>query len=70
MTVLFVATVGMNYCLTLPACSKALLLFQDAPGGGFRPADLLRLSAVLAPLNLALMVATYFLWWKWTGLAL
>ncbi len=70
MTVLFIATVGMNYCLTLPACSKALLLFQDAPGGGFRPADLLRLSVVLAPLNLALMVATYFVWWKWTGLAL
>lgn len=70
MAVLFIATVGMNYCLTLPACSKALLLFQDVEGGGFRPADLLRLSAVLAPLNLLLMVATYFAWWKWTGLAL
>ncbi|WP_432769366.1 MAG: SLC13 family permease [Sphingopyxis sp.] len=68
--VLFIATVGMNYCLTLPACSKALLLFQDVDGGGFRPADLLRLSAVLAPINVALMIAAYFAWWKWTGLAL
>jgi len=70
LAVLFVATVGMNYCLTLPVCSKALLLFQDVEGATFQPRDLLRLSAVLAPLNLLLMIVTYFGWWKWTGLSL
>ncbi len=68
--VLFIATAGMNYCLTLPVCSKALLMFQDVDGATFRPRDLLRLSAVLTPVHLVLMVAFYFGWWKWTGLSL
>jgi di/tricarboxylate transporter len=70
LAVLFIATAGMNYCLTLPVCSKAFLLFQDVEGATFTSRDLLRLSAVLAPLNLLLMIATYFVWWKWTGLSI
>ncbi len=68
--VLFIATAGMNYCLTLPVCSKALLLFQDVDGVTFRPRDLMRLSAVLTPVHLVLMVVFYFGWWQWTGLSL
>lgn len=68
--VLFIGAVGMNYCITLPVCSKALMVFQDAKGAGFAPRDLMRLSAVLAPANVLLMVAAYFCWWRWTGLAL
>ncbi len=68
--VLFIATAGMNYCLTLPVCSKALLMFQDIGGVTFRPRDLMRLSAVLAPVHLMLMVVFYFGWWRWTGLSL
>jgi anion transporter len=69
--VLFIGAIGINYCITLPVCSKALMVFQDAEsGGGFRTADLVRLSAVLALPSFALMIATYFLWWKWTGLSL
>jgi anion transporter len=68
--VLFIATAGMNYCLTLPVCSKALLLFQDVDGVTFRPRDLLRLSAVLTPVHLVLMVVFYFGWWQPTGLSL
>ena len=68
--VLFIGAVGMNYCITLPVCSKALMVFQDAKGAGFAPHDLLRLSAVLAPANALLMVAAYFGWWQWTGLGL
>lgn len=68
--VLFIATAGMNYCLTLPVCSKALLMFQDVDGVTFRPRDLLRLSAVLTPVHLGLMVVFYFGWWQWTGLSL
>jgi len=70
MAVLFIGAVGMNYCLTLPVCSKAYLVFQDAEGGGFGAGDLMRLSAVMAPLYLLLMLAFYFGWWRWTGLAL
>ena len=68
--VLFIATAGMNYCLTLPVCSKALLMFQDVDGVTFRPRDLLRLSAVLTPVHLGLIVVFYFGWWQWTGLSL
>jgi di/tricarboxylate transporter len=32
--VLFISTVGMDYCLTFPVSSKALLMFQEA---GARP---------------------------------
>ncbi len=67
--VVFIGTVGMNYCLTLPVSSKALLMFQDSESG-IRPADLLRLSAILAPLHLALMMAFYFGYWRFVGLAL
>lgn len=68
--VLFIATAGMNFCLSLPVCSKALLLFQDVDGVTFRPRDLMRLSAVLMPVHLVLIVVFYFGWWQWTGLSL
>lgn len=68
--VLFIGAVGMNYCITLPVCSKALMVFQDDGTGGFTPGDLARLSLILALPHFALMVAMYFGWWKWTGLSL
>ena len=67
--VVFIGTVGMNYCLTLPVSSKALLMFQGSESG-IRAADLLRLSAVLAPLHLALVMAFYLGYWRFVGLAL
>jgi anion transporter len=67
--VAFIGTVGMNYCLTLPVSSKALLMFQDSEHG-IRPGDLLRLSAVLAPLHLVLVIVFYFGYWRFVGLAL
>jgi di/tricarboxylate transporter len=63
----FMATVAMNYCLTLPVSSKALMLYQSAPGG-FSSRTLLRLSAVLAPAHLILILAFAATWWRWTGL--
>lgn len=68
--VLFISTVGMDYCLTFPVSSKALLMFQEAGGETYRPADLLRLSSVLLVVHLMLMVAFYYGYWQWTGLAL
>lgn len=68
--VLFITTVGMDYCLTFPVSSKALLMFQDLDGETYQPADLLRLSAVLLPAHLLLIVAFYYGYWRWAGLHL
>lgn len=68
--VMFIGTVGMDYCLTFPVSSKALLMFQESDRETWAPADLLRLSAVLLPLHAALMVAFYYGWWRHVGLAL
>lgn len=71
LAVLFIGAVGINYCITLPVCSKALMVFHDAEGDhGFTSADLARLSLVMALPNLLLIVIFYFMWWKWTGLSL
>lgn len=67
---IFISTVGMDYCLTFPVSSKALLVYQDFEGETFKPADLLRLSAVLLPVHMALIVLFYYGYWRWIGLAL
>ncbi len=68
--VVFLVSIGIDYCLTLPVSSKALLVFAESDAPGFRPPDLLRLSTVLLPAYVGLMVLTYLTWWQWTGLAL
>ena len=68
--VLFLSTVGMDYCLTFPVSSKALLMFQGLDGGTYKPTDLLRLSSVLMPIHLGLIVLFYFTYWQWVGLTL
>ncbi|WP_309132578.1 SLC13 family permease [Brevibacterium sp.] len=68
--VLFIATVGMDFCLTLPVSSKAILVFQETDVDTFTPSDLMRLSAVLIVVHAVLMVVFYFGFWQWTGLAL
>lgn len=66
--VMFISTVGMNYCLTFPVSSKALLMYQDLEHGSYRPADLLRLSAVLMPVHLVLIVVFTVTYWPAVGL--
>ena len=68
--VLFISTVGMDYCLTFRVSSKALLMFQELEGETYKPADLLRLSSVLLLVHLGLMVVFYFGYWRWIGLQL
>lgn len=68
--VLFISTVGMDYCQTFPVSSKALLMFQETDVETFDPADLLRLSAVLLIVHVVLIVVFYYGYWQWTGLAL
>ncbi len=66
----FIGTVGMDYCLTFPVSSKALLLYAELDEDTFEPPDLLRLSAVLLPAHVVLVVVFYLLWWRPLGLAL
>ncbi|XDY97116.1 SLC13 family permease [Bacillus manliponensis] len=68
--VLFIGIVGMNYCLTFPVSSKAILLFQENDGETFQPRDLLRLSGFVGIAYAVLMVVFYYGYWKWAGLAL
>ncbi len=68
--VLFISTVGIDYCLTFPVSSKALLMFQEAGGETYQPADLLRLSSVLLLAHLGLILLFYYGYWQWVGLSL
>lgn len=68
--VMFIGTVGMDFCLTFPVSSKATLLFQEAEDGAFETSDLLRLSAVLLPVHVVMILIFYYGYWQWVGLAL
>jgi len=68
--VMFIGTLGMDYCLTFPVSSKALLMFQELEGETYQPADLLRLSAVLLLVHVGLVLVFYLAYWRWIGLAL
>lgn len=67
---MFIGTVGMDYCLTFPVSSKALLLYSELDQDTFEPPDLLRLSAVLLIAHIALIVVFYYGYWRFVGLAL
>ena len=66
----FIGTVGMDYCLTFPVSSKALLLYAELDEDTFDPPDLLRLSSVLLLAHVVLVVVFYHAWWSPLGLAL
>jgi anion transporter len=67
--VLFLSTLGMDYCLTFPVSSKALMVYHDAEEDGFKSTDLLRLSSVMIVVHLALVILFYYTWWRWVGLS-
>ncbi|CAM5400474.1 SLC13 family permease OS=Streptomyces tendae OX=1932 GN=GUR47_11750 PE=4 SV=1 [Streptomyces tendae] len=51
------STAAAGFCHTLPASAKPVTLFSDVPGvPTYTPRDLLRLSAVLAPLTALLVL--------------
>lgn len=66
--VIFIGTVGMDYCLTFPVSSKALLMFQATDTEAYQPADLLRLSSVMLIVHFFIMIIFYFTYWRWVGL--
>jgi di/tricarboxylate transporter len=65
--VVFFANVGLDFCLTFPISSKALLVYQQLDRETFDASDLMRLSALLMPVYIVLMLVFYFAYWQWTG---
>lgn len=69
-TVVFLSLIGMNYCVTFPVSSKALLLFYEEGTVSYDAKNLLKLSTILMPLYIIVMMVFYFTYWQWTGLTL
>ncbi|MFH8486181.1 SLC13 family permease [Streptomyces longisporoflavus] len=62
------STAAAGFCHTLPASAKPVTLFADVPGTPtYTPRDLLRLSAVLAPLTAALVLLFAVTLWPLLG---
>lgn len=69
-TVVFLSLIGMNYCVTVPVSSKALLLFYEEGEISYDARDLLRVSAILMPIYIIIVMFFYFSYWQWTGMQL
>lgn len=69
-TVVFLSLIGMNYCVTVPVSSKALLLFYEEGKVSYDASQLLKISAILMPLYLLVILLFYFSYWQWTGMQL
>ncbi|MGW6774566.1 SLC13 family permease [Streptomyces sp. NPDC055037] len=62
------STAAAGFCHTLPASAKPVALFADLPGTPtYTPRDLLRLSAVLAPLTAVLVLLFALAVWPLLG---
>jgi di/tricarboxylate transporter len=68
---IFLAVVASGYCLTLTISAKSLLIYSNpTTGTTFTHGELLRLSAVLLPSHLGLLIAFAMYIWPWLGLPL
>ncbi|WP_342319230.1 SLC13 family permease [Corynebacterium mayonis] len=70
----FISTAAAGFCHTLPASAKPLAIFQgnddpDSPPH-YRTSDLMRMSALLAPMHFAVTAAFAFFIWPLLGLPL
>ena len=68
MLLAFLSTAAAGFCLTLPVSAKPVAMFANLEVPAYTPRDLLRLSGVLLPLHLVLLVV--FALWIWPALGL
>lgn len=68
-TAALASTAAAGFCHTLPASAKPVALFADVPAGvpTYTPRDLLRLSAVLAPLTAGVVLLFALTVWPLLG---
>lgn len=64
----FISLIGINFCVTLPVSSKALLIFYEGTKDSFTSKDLFKLSMILMPIYVVLMIVTYYIYWQHLGL--
>lgn len=64
----FMLAVATGYCLTLPVSAKPLAMMSEIEPPTFEPRDLLKLSAILLPFHLVLLLV--FALWIWPSLGL
>ncbi|KAB7704446.1 citrate:succinate antiporter [Bacillus aerolatus] len=69
-TVVFLSLIGMNYCITVPVSSKALLLFYEEGEISYDAKHLVKISVILMPLYILTMIIFYYSYWQWTGMSL
>ena len=67
-TMVFISLIGINFCVTLPVSSKALLIFYEGAKDSFTSKDLFKLSMILMPIYVVLMIVTYYIYWQHLGL--
>ena len=70
MALIFLTVVASGYCLTLTISAKSLLIYSNPSGSSFSHGELLRMSAVLLPLHLVLLIIFAVYVWPWLGLPL
>jgi len=66
----FLSTAAAGFCLTLPVSAKPVAMFANLDAPSYSPTDLLRLSSVLLPLHLALLLGFGLVVWPALGLDL
>jgi di/tricarboxylate transporter len=66
----FISTAAAGFCLTLTVSAKPVMMFSQHDGDTFEQKDLLRLSAVLLPLHLILLIIFAFFIYPFLGLDL
>lgn len=71
MAVAFASTAAAGFCHTLTSSAKPVAIFAETDGRpNYEPADLLRLSAWLAPLSAVMVLLFSFFLWPLLGLPL
>lgn len=69
-SMMLVTVAATGFCQTLMVSAKPVILFGKIEGPTYTQADLLRLSAALAPIHLALIVLFAGFVWPWLGVGL
>ncbi|MCG8346454.1 MAG: anion permease, partial [Chloroflexales bacterium] len=70
LTLAFVTAAGIGYCITMVVSAKPLTMFQQINGSSnptFAPGDLFRLSSILAPVHLGLILVFGMFYWPLFG---
>jgi di/tricarboxylate transporter len=67
---MLVTVAATGFCQTLMVSAKSLIMFGKIDGVTYTQGDLLRLSAVLAPVHLALIILFVGVIWPWLGVDL